>query len=76
MKSTGHTYACNNLTSFAYVAYAITGNGNYICKSAEIDLKKFVKSLQVNLFLAGFSHLKPLCSSAVIMNRSRDRSRN
>ena len=29
VKSTGHTYACNNLTSFAYVAYAITGNGNY-----------------------------------------------
>ncbi len=28
VKLTGHTYACNNLTSFAYAAHAITGNGN------------------------------------------------
>ena len=26
-------------------------------------MKKFVKSLQVNLFLAGFSHLKLMCST-------------
>ena len=26
-------------------------------------MKKIVKSLQVNLFLAGFSHLKPLCAT-------------
>ena len=26
-------------------------------------MKKFVKSLQVNLFLAGFSHLKPMCEA-------------
>ena len=35
------------------------------CKSAAIDLEKFVKSHQVNLFLAGFGHLKPLCSGGL-----------
>ena len=35
------------------------------CKSVEIDLQKFVKSHQVNLFLAGFGHLKPLCSGGL-----------
>jgi hypothetical protein len=29
VKLTGHTYACNNLTNFAFAALAITGNGNY-----------------------------------------------
>ena len=31
---------------------------------SETCMKKFVKSLQVNLFLAGFSRLKPLCAAA------------
>ena len=34
-------------------------------KSVEIDLQKFVKSHQVNLFLAVFGHLKPLCSGGL-----------
>ena len=31
-------------------------------KPAETSLESFVKSLQVNLYLAGFSNLEPLCS--------------
>ena len=42
----------------AFSADATTGNGNR-SKSAELWLKKRVKSYQVNLFLAGFNHLKP-----------------
>ena len=56
----GHTYACNNLTSFWNSAHAITGSGKY-ANLLKLILEKFVKSQQVNLFLAGFSHLKPLC---------------
>jgi len=29
VKLTDHTCACNNLTSFEYEDYAMTGNGNY-----------------------------------------------
>ena len=53
---TRHTYACNHLTKFKDV---ITGNGRY--KSDKIYLEKCVKSHLNNFFLAGFSHLKPLC---------------
>jgi hypothetical protein len=35
-----------------------------LCKSAEIDFGKIRQIKQVNLFLAGFSHLKPLCISS------------
>jgi hypothetical protein len=42
--------------------HAITGNGNYANLLKSI-LEKFVKAHQVNLILAGFSHLKPLCGS-------------
>ena len=36
-----------------------------LCKSVEICLKKIVKShCQVNLFLADFSNLKPLCTAS------------
>ena len=35
------------------------------CKSAEINLQKFVKSHQVNLFLAGFSNLEPPCIQSI-----------
>ena len=48
--------------NFEYEAN-MTGNGNYV------SLKKFVKSLQMNIFLAGFSHLEPLC---VVVARSID----
>ena len=41
---------------------AIAGNGNYANLLNSI-LEKFVKAHQVNLFLAGFSHLKPLCDT-------------
>ena len=43
------------------------------CKSAAIDLEKFVKSHQVNLFLAGFSHLESLC--VVVLSQALDASR-
>ena len=42
----------------AFSADATKRNGNK-SKSAEIWLKKLVKSHQVNLFLTGFNHLKP-----------------
>ena len=49
-----HSYACNSLTNFPYKTHAMTGNGN---QSAKTFMKKLVKSLQVNLILAGFSQL-------------------
>ena len=61
----GQTYACNNLTSFWNAAHAITRNGNYTNLLKSI-LEEFVKAHQVNLFLAGFSHLKPLCSGSEV----------
>ena len=30
-------------------------------------LEKLVKSLHVNLFWAGFSHLEPMCSTALLL---------
>ena len=36
-----------------------------LCESAK-SLEKIVKSLQVNLFLAGFSHLEPLWSTGLV----------
>ena len=38
--------------SFQYEVHAMTGNGSYV------NLLKFVKSRQVNLFLAGFSYFE------------------
>ena len=49
-----HSYACNSLTNFPYKTHAMTGNGN---QSAKTWLEKLVKSLQVNLILAGLSLL-------------------
>ena len=50
--------------------HAITGNRNYanLLKSL---LEKFVKAHQVNLILAGFSHLKPLCNSSSAVQSSQ-----
>ena len=45
-----YVLTCNSLTNLLYEANEITGNENY------------VKLLQVNLILAGFSNLEPLCS--------------
>ena len=42
----------------------MTGNGSYVNKSAETYLKKLIKSHHVNIFLAGFSYLEPLCGGA------------
>ena len=51
-------HACNSLTNFGFEAQAMmTGNGIYS------NMEKIVKSLQVNLFSAGFIHLDPLCVS-------------
>ena len=57
------TYACKSLTDFENEANEMTGNGNYLCEYAETCLEKVIKPLQVNLFLAVFSHLEPLWSS-------------
>ena len=58
VKLTDHTCACNDLTSFEYEVHQLTGSGCYL--NMQQILKKLVKSLQLNLFLAGFSPLKPL----------------
>ena len=71
----GQTYACNNLTSFWNAAHAITGNGNYANLLKSI-LEKFVKAHQVNLFLAGFSHLKPLCATSPRPNDQNPKTAN
>ena len=60
VKLMDHSCACNDLTSFEYEVHGMTGNGSYF-NIAETCMKKFVKSLQVNLFLAGFSNLKLMC---------------
>ena len=54
VKFTRCTYACNSLTNFEYQDLAMTGNGSYVCESAETCLEKLVKSHRVNLFSAGF----------------------
>ena len=52
--------ACNNLTNSESEVLAKTGNGSYENMPIHICIwKKLVKSHQVNLFLAGFSHLEP-----------------
>ena len=43
----------------------MTGNGPYLCEFAKTCLEKNVKSLQLNILLAGFSHLEPLHRAAV-----------
>ena len=58
-----HTCACNDLTSFDYEVHRMIGNGSQF-EYAETCMKKFMKSHQVNLFLAAFSHLKPMCAVA------------
>ena len=64
-KLTVLTYACNNLTNLEYEVHPFTGNGN-----EESGFEKTVKSQciklnsEVNLFLAGFMHLVPLCEAA------------
>ena len=53
MKLTDNTYVCNSLTNFEYKAHTYSRN--------QIVMKEPMKSYQVNLFLAGFNHLEPLC---------------
>ena len=63
MKLTGYNYACNSVTNFEYEVHPKNGNGNHThVNPLKLARKKFVKSHQVNLFLAGFSHLEPLWS--------------
>jgi hypothetical protein len=61
VKLTDHTYTYNNLTNFTI---------KLMPPETEIDvnlvkfaMKKLVKLLLVNLFLAGFSHLETLCAA-------------
>jgi hypothetical protein len=56
---TGHSYACNSLTNFESEALALIRNRNG--ESTETCKEKLVKSHEVNLFLAGFIRLEPLC---------------
>ncbi len=42
----------------------MTGDRNYV-NLPETCLEKLVKSIQVNLFLADFNYLEPLCAGAV-----------
>ena len=51
-KSTDHNNVCNSLTNFEGEAHFLTGNGNY-----ESCLEK---QIEVNIFCAGFSVMKPL----------------
>ena len=51
--------SANSLTHFWYESIAMTGNGNYV-NLLKTCVEKIVKSHQVNLFLAGFSLVKPL----------------
>ena len=62
MKLSDHTYAYNSWTHCDILnmkwIYLMTGNKIIF---AETCLEKFVKTHQVNLFWAGFSHLVPVC---------------
>jgi hypothetical protein len=62
VKLTDPTCACINLPSFDYEVHRMIGNGSQF-EYAETCMKKFVKSHQVNLFLAGCSNLKPMCNA-------------
>ena len=59
VKLIGHTCVCNNLTSFECQEHK--NRKRKLCNSAENCFEKLVKSHQVNLFLAYFTHLKPQC---------------
>jgi len=59
VKWTDYTNAYNSLTNCEYEVNELTGNGNYV-NLLKLAGEKIVKSLQVNLFLADLSHLKPL----------------
>ena len=62
MKLVDFPFACKSLTNSEYEAQAMTGNGSFLnCNLHE----KLVRTLWVNLFSAGFSHLEPLCATAV-----------
>ena len=63
MKSTYHTFACNNLTNFSYEAITITGSGNYVIylKLAWNFLWNNFKQTHLWWIL---SHLKPVCHRA------------
>ena len=61
VKLSGHTCVCNNLTSFECEVHK--NRKRKWCKSAENCFEKLVKSHQVNLFLAYFTHLKPQCAA-------------
>jgi hypothetical protein len=55
VKLTKFSDVYNSLTNFHKETNAMTGNGNHVNL-----LKKLVKSLHVNLFLAGFRPFEPL----------------
>ena len=61
-KLTDHTCACNDLTNFEYEAHA--NRKRKLWEFVESCLYKLVKWLELNLILAGFSHLKLLWHAA------------
>ena len=62
VKLTGFSYACNSLTwhPFEYEEHAMTGIGNQV-NFLKLPFKNSWNNIK-NLFLAGLSHLEPLCS--------------
>ena len=53
MTNISYTYSYNSLTNFDNKAHA---------KKLKLPCEQIVRLLQVNLILAGFSYLDPLCS--------------
>ena len=53
MTNISYTYSYNSLTNFDNKAHA---------KKLKLPCEKIVRLIQVNLILAGFSYLEPLCS--------------
>ena len=58
------TYVCLQQFDNFQIYSACNHRKRKLYKSADINLEKFVKSHQGNLFLAGLSHLKPLCTTS------------
>ena len=58
MKLIDHTVAFNNFE------YEVNDRKRKLCEPTETYMATFLKLLQLNPFLVGFSHLEPMCSSS------------
>ena len=61
MKLTNHTFACNSLTNFEYKTQTRKKYVNLL----KIDWKNSWNQIKWTYFVAGFSYLESLCTSAV-----------